>query len=114
MCRDTVPSGANCCNACARKLKGIFAAKDSVIDSGLARAISIGRSYEREQSVRSLARTLCKPPEKLAAKLEQLKRENKVMRERVRRLNNSKATLGFKSKAPKASNSAAQRKSIFN
>ena len=85
MCKRTVRSQAEPCNFCIRKLKVIFAAHNDLIDGGLAKVILIGRKHERDQAVRSLARHIQKPQEKLAAKVECLERKNKAMKARLRR-----------------------------
>ena len=54
--------------------------------------------------MRSLGNRLSGPNQTAAAKLETLKKENKVMKDRIRYLEKSKATWGFKSKQPKKSN----------
>ena len=83
MCKRTVCSQAEPCNSCIRKLKVIFAAHNDVIDGGLAKVILIGRKIDRGCAVNSLVRKHFKPKEKLAVKLESLKRKIKAMKDRA-------------------------------
>ena len=80
MCKSTTTNVTSICNACIKRLKQIFANKGDLIDSGLARAILIGRKEHRDISVRSLVQTLQKPTKAVAATVETLKRENKAMK----------------------------------
>ena len=101
MCKRTVRSQAEPCNSCIRKLKVIFAAHNDVIDGGLAKVILIGRKHERDQAVRSLVKKHFKPQEKLAVKLESLKKKIKAMKDRDRDANNLKTFMASKGLAPK-------------
>ena len=83
MCKSTTANDPNIYNACIKQLRQIFDHKHDLIDSGLARAILIGRKHERDISVRSLVTTLQKPNKALAAKVETLKKVNKVMRQNI-------------------------------
>lgn len=58
----------------------------------------------------SLARTLQTPNETVAAQVQSLRKENKALKEKLRRRNGFKAPTGCKCKAPKKSDSASQRK----
>ena len=90
-CGKGAPTGNVMCLPCQKAMKGIFEAKDDLIEEGLAKANRTGRKVDRAKVVRSLARDICKPAETVAAKMEELKKGHKAMREKLRRRN------GFKS-----------------
>ena len=97
-------------------MESIFANLTDPIDSALTGILKTGRKVDRDISVRSLANRLSEPNHAVAAKQETLKKENKVMKQRIWYLEKSKASWGFKSKEPKKTNLDRKRgkKNLIN
>ena len=104
LCLSDTKNQPNICNTCFKRLESIFANLTDPIDSALTGILKTGRKVDRDISVRSLANRLSEPNHAVAAKQETLKKENKVMKQRIWYLEKSKASWGFKSKEPKKTN----------
>ena len=113
VCLSTTQNQPNICNKCFKRLEGIFANLTDQYDSALAGILRTGRKVDRDISVRSLGNRLSGPNQDAAVKLETLKKENKVMRTQISRLEKSKASWGFKSKAPQKTNLVKKRGKKF-
>ena len=101
LCLIATKNQPNICDTCFKRLEGIFANLTDQYDSALTAILRTTRKHHRDQSVRSLANRLSGPNQAVAAKLETLKKESKVMKQRIWYLEKSKASWGFKSKEPK-------------
>ena len=104
LCLSATKNQPNICDTCFKRLEGIFANLTDQYDSALTAILRTTRKHHRDQSVRSLGNRLSGTNQAGAAKLETLKKENKVMKDKVRYLEKSKASWGFKSKEPKKTN----------
>ena len=113
MCLKPTGNQPNICTWCFKRLEGIFANLTDQYDSALAGILRTGIKNHRDQAIRSLGNRLSGPNQDAAVKLETLKKENKVMSDKIRYLEKSKATWGFKSKEPKKTNLEKKRGKKF-
>ena len=113
LCLSATKNQPNICDTCFKRLEGIFANLTDQYDSALTAILRTTRKHHRDQSVRSLGNRLSGTNQAGAAKLETLKKENKVMGDKIRYLEKSKATWGFKSKEPKKTNLEKKRGKKF-
>ena len=83
LCLSDTKNQPNICKTCFNRLEGIFSNLTDPIDSALTGILKTGRKVDRDISVRSLANRLSGPNQAVAAKLETLKKESKVMKQRI-------------------------------
>ena len=93
------------CGFCFKKIQSMKASSTGSFDRGLIEAIRKSKARDRKSSAQKLVRENSKDFQQLEAANDSLKKQNKALYDRLRRMparKSTKAKLGFKQKTDKS------------
>ena len=93
------------CGFCCKKIQSMKAPSAGSFDRGLIEAIRKSKARDRKSSAQKLVRESSKDFQQLEAANDSLKKQNKALYDRLRRMparKSTKAKLGFKQKGQKS------------
>ena len=105
MCQKKYKTVVELCTYCKKQLSNANGPDASIIDSGLIEAFKQKRAVDKANCVKKLVHKTFKDYDELKTSIDSLKKQNKALYDRLRRMparKSTKAKLGFKQKTDKS------------